>query len=58
MLKCININMPIIQPTNYMFEKYSYLGKEKWEIYAEVTRKIFCEIGGFKECTIFDKWNI
>ena len=44
------INMPIIQPTNYMFEKYSYLGKEKWEIYAEVTRKIFCEIGGFKEC--------
>ena len=23
-----------------------WLGKEKWEIYAEVTRKIMCEIGG------------
>ena len=44
------IDMPVIIPTNFMFEKYSYLGKEKWEIYAEVTRKIFCEIGGFKEC--------
>jgi len=46
----IHIDMPVIRPTNYMYEKYSYLGKEKWEIYAEVTRKIFCEIGGFKEC--------
>ena len=47
----IYIDMPIIRPTNFMYEKYSYLGKEKWEIYAEVTRKIFCEIGGFEE------WN-
>ena len=30
-----------------MFEKYKDLGKEKWEIFAEVTRKIICEIGGF-----------
>ena len=31
-----------------MWEHYSELGKEKWEIYAEVTRKIMCEIGGLK----------
>lgn len=43
------INMPIIKPTQFMFDNYSHLGKEKWEIYAEVVRKIYCEIGGFKE---------
>ena len=38
--------LPVIKPTEYMFEKYSHLGDEKWEIFAEVTRKIMCEIGG------------
>ena len=42
--------MPVIRPTEFMYENYSSFGKEKWEIYAEVTRKIFCEVGGFKEC--------
>ena len=28
--------------------KFSDLGNEKWEIYAEVTRKIMCEISGLK----------
>ena len=46
------IDLPVIRPTKYMFEHYSYLGKEKWEIYAEVTRKIYCEIGGFKESNL------
>ena len=46
------IDMPVIRPTEYMFEHYSYLGKEKWEIFAEVTRKIFCEIGGFEESNL------
>ena len=32
-----------------MFEKYKNLGKEKWEIYAEVVRKIYSEIGGLEE---------
>ena len=45
------INMPVIRPTEYMYENYKHLGKEKWEIYAEVTRKIYSEIGGLKE------WN-
>ena len=38
--------LPVIKPTEYMFEKYANLGVEKWEIFAEVTRKIMCEIGG------------
>ena len=38
--------LPVIKPTEYMFEKYADLGEEKWEIFAEVTRKIMCEIGG------------
>ena len=44
-----NVNLcelPVIKPTEYMWEHYSDLGNEKWEIYAEVTRKIMCEIGG------------
>lgn len=48
-LKMFYINLPVIRPTQYMFENYANLGKEKWEIFAEVARKICCEIGGFKE---------
>lgn len=44
--------MPVIRPTKFMFENYSHLGKEKWEIFAEVTRKIYCEIGGLKESNL------
>ena len=40
--------LPVIKPTEHMWEHYSDLGKEKWEVYAEVTRKIMCEIGGLK----------
>ena len=43
------IEMPVIKPTEYMYEKYKHLGKEKWEIYAEVVRKIYSEIGGLEE---------
>ena len=41
--------LPVIKPTEYMFKNYSHFGNEKWEIYAEVVRKIYCEIGGFTE---------
>ena len=44
--------MPVIKPTDYMFEKYKDLGKEKWEIYANVVNKIYSEIGGLKQCNI------
>ena len=40
--------LPVIKPTDFMWENYSDLGKEKWEIFAEVTRKIMCEISGLK----------
>ena len=46
------VNMPIIKPTEFMFQNYSNLGKEKWEVYAEVVRKIYCEVGGFKESNL------
>ena len=45
------IEMPVIKPTPYMYENYKHLGKEKWEIYAEVVRKIYSELGGLKEST-------
>lgn len=45
------IEMPVIRPTKFMFEKYKHLGNEEWEIYAEVVRKIYAEIGGLKEST-------
>ena len=40
--------LPVIKPTEYMFNNYSYLGNEKWEIFAEVTRNIMCEVSGLK----------
>ena len=43
------IELPVITPNDYMFEKFAHLGKEKWEIYAEVTREIMCELGGFQK---------
>ena len=50
--KLYYIDMPVIRPTEYMFANYSHLGNEKWEIFAEVVRKIYCEVGGFKECDL------
>ena len=32
-----------------MFENYKHLGKEKWEIYANIVRKIYAEVGGIEE---------
>ena len=51
-LKVEYADLPIIKPTEYMFEKYKDLGKEKWEIYANVVNKMYAEIGGFKQCNI------
>ena len=41
--------LPVIKPTEYMFEKYADLSDKKWEIFAEVTRKIMCEISGLQQ---------
>ena len=51
-IKIVYGELPIIKPTNYMFEKYKNLGKEKWEIFANVVNKIYAEIGGFKQTNI------
>ena len=40
--------LPIIEPTKYMYEKYEPFGKEKWEIYANVVKNMYAEIGKFK----------
>ena len=41
--------LPVIKPTEFMWQNYSHLGNEKWEVFAEVTRNIMCEIGGLKQ---------
>ena len=41
--------LPTIRPCEYLFEHNKHLGKEKWEIYANVVRKIYAEVGGFIE---------
>lgn len=43
------IELPIISPTEFMLENYSHLGKSKWEIYSEVVRNIYCELGNFEK---------
>ena len=40
--------LPVIKPTEFMWQNFSHLGTEKWEIFAEVTRKIMCEISKLK----------
>ena len=43
------IELPIMTPNEFMYTNFSSYGKEKWEIYAEVSREIMCEIGNFKK---------
>ena len=43
------IELPVITPNDYMYKNFEHLGKEKWEIFANVSREIMCELGGFKK---------
>lgn len=43
------IELPIISPNEYMYKNFEHFGKEKWKIFAEVTREIICELGDFKK---------
>jgi hypothetical protein len=43
------VELPIISPNEYMYTNYAHFGKEKWEIFAEVSRRIMLEVGNFKE---------
>ena len=40
--------LPIIKPTQYMFDNYKNYGKEKWEIYSKIVKNIYIEVGKFK----------
>jgi hypothetical protein len=41
--------LPILEPTEYMFNNHYTEKTEKWEVYAEVVRDIFAELGDFKK---------
>ena len=39
---------PIINPTNYLYERMGSQNKEKYEVYKEAVRNIYCSIGQLK----------
>ena len=43
------VELPILTPNDYMYENFAHLGKEKWEIFAEVCRSVMCELGDFEK---------
>lgn len=43
------IELPVITPTDYMFEHFAKPNQEKWETFAEVVRDIYAEIGDFEK---------
>lgn len=40
------IDLPVIEPNEYMFENFKDFGKEKWEVYSQVCRHIMSECSG------------
>ena len=42
------IDLPIIEPTDYMYEQNKNFGEEKWMIYMEVCRHIMSEVSGLE----------
>jgi len=42
----IFLELPVVEPTDFMYENYKDLGSEKWMIYMEVTKKIMAETAG------------
>ena len=43
------LDLPIIKPTDYMYEKYGKKDEEHWMTYMNVTKSIMAECGGLKE---------
>jgi hypothetical protein len=41
--------LPILEPTEYMFNNHYTDKTEKWEVYAEVVRDIYAELGDFEK---------
>ena len=44
------IDMPIIKPTQYMYDNYKKEQEENWMTFMNVTRNIMAEVGKFKTC--------
>ena len=42
------LDLPIIEPTEYMYQTYGKNGEEKWMIYMNVTKLIMAECAGLK----------
>jgi len=42
------LDLPVIEPTEYMYENYKEFGKEKWMVYMEVCKRIMAEIAGLQ----------
>ena len=40
--------LPIIKPTQFMYDNFSHFGKENWDIYANVVKNMYAEMGNFK----------
>ena len=43
------LDLPVIKPTDYMFEHFRKEGEEKWAVYMNVTKSIMAECAGLKE---------
>jgi hypothetical protein len=41
--------LPILSPNEYMFKNFYTDKTEKWEVFAEVVRDVYSEIGGFQK---------
>ncbi len=44
--------LPIIRPTKYMYENYKQLGKDEREIYENVVKKMYLDLGKFQESNL------
>ncbi|MCQ2815647.1 MAG: 1-acyl-sn-glycerol-3-phosphate acyltransferase [archaeon] len=42
------MELPVIEPTEFMYENYKNMGNEKWEIFMNVTRHIMSECSGLE----------
>ena len=53
------LDLPIIEPTQYMYEKYKKNGEEDWIVYMNVTKLIMAECSGLKmsESSFEEKLN-
>ena len=43
------LDLPIVKPTEYMFQNYRKKDEEKWATYMNVTKSIMAECAGLKE---------